>query len=192
MRRPQLPLTLASARASVSVRTPSVSRVSVTVNLSFSCSILLPAPSLLRSFRLPSSSLGESTLKGRLFHSLTHSLTRRRRPWETDCENVSRQRHRFHSILASISLPSFRSPFLQFCTLITRLPTIGFIAGSSNGTRRFRNVTLATCALSHWRGPHCRYVLSTADIAVRPRPRVSLLCALSSSNNGFPASEGLR
>ena len=75
MRRPQLPLTLASARASVSVRTPSVSRVSVTVNLSFSCSILLPAPSLLRSFRLPSSSLGESTLKGRLFHSLTHSLT---------------------------------------------------------------------------------------------------------------------
>ena len=83
------------------------------------------APSLVRSFLRPASffiswGIDFERATFRLSHSLTHSVTRRHRPWETDCdcENVSRQRHpplplhpRFNK---SSLLPSFRSSLLQF------------------------------------------------------------------------------
>ena len=245
MQRTELAPTLATVRLSVSVRVRSSSVQQserhgqsefLLLDPLTRCSPLRPSlppyllPSLLPSFLLPSSSLGESTLKGRLFDSLPPSLThstRRHRPWpwETDCESVSGQRHRFHSIHPRFNKsstprpslrPSFftsfftsfrsRSSFLQFCTLSHNAsPDDWFYRrfqlrlrrppGTRRGYVAATTITQPVHRATGGGGPDAvdgRYVLSTARYRRRRRrrPRVSLLCALSSLNNGFQAGEG--
>ena len=158
-----------------SLRRQRSERASVTVNLSFSCPLArspsaplsLARSPLPASCFLPSPSLGESTLKGRLdsrpslsrsfAHSTTSALRDRLRKRVAPTPNAAASTH---SIPASISLPSFFliTRFLLYCTslpfarsfcssaLSVSHNAIGFIADPDCSARRGSDVDHATSA----------------------------------------------